>query len=275
MNDEDDLPSVLVNVALDARPVTRERIANSPETRAFLDVGLLLLRDDLLDHRGPDLQDDHDAGTRLFAGLSQARLIERAAQEDAQVEQPRILTVGMFRDRWRYKSRYTEDLIAYLLRPSTRESIVRDMREATRKLPSDVPFADLVRRLTPIVLGSTLTDPLWRLQMIIRVALPNHPRVQAFSKHRYQQWVSVWATMIEEIAARYELELRPGYTWLDTAELFHVVADGARLRARTLGSVAELSSGDNVLAGAVLAMLPGLFVTAPTVAPALDSVPAR
>ena len=29
-----------------------------------------------------------------------------------------MLTVGMFRDRWRYKSRYTEDLIAYLMRPA-------------------------------------------------------------------------------------------------------------------------------------------------------------
>ena len=114
---EDDLSAVLTNVAADARPVTRTKIANSPETRAFLDIGLLLLCDDLLDHRGPDLMDDHDAGTRLFAGLSQARLIERAEHEDARREHPRMLTVGMFRDRWRYKSRYTEDLIAYLLRP--------------------------------------------------------------------------------------------------------------------------------------------------------------
>jgi hypothetical protein len=272
VNDQDDLSSLLANVALDARPATREKIANSVETRAFLEVGLLLLRDDLLDHRGPDLLNDQDAGTRLFAGLSQARLIDRAAQEDAHEEQPRVLTVGMFRDRWRYKSRYTEDLIAYLLRPATRESMVRGMRESARRLSADVSFANLVRQLTSIVLGSSLEDPLWRLQMIIRVALPNHPRVQAFSKYRYEQWVSVWAAMIEEITARYRLELRPGFTWLDVAELFHVVADGARLRARALGSVAELSSGEDVLAGAILAMIPGLFVNAPAMTPASDRV---
>ena len=99
-------------------PRTRAKIANSPETRAFLEIGLLLLRDDLLDHRGPDLLDEHDAGTRLFTGLSQARLIERAEQEDRNEDRPKMLTVGMFRDRWRYKSRYTEDLIAYLMRPA-------------------------------------------------------------------------------------------------------------------------------------------------------------
>jgi hypothetical protein len=51
MLDDDDLSSVLSNIAADARPTTRNKIANSQETRAFLEIGLLLLRDDLLDHR--------------------------------------------------------------------------------------------------------------------------------------------------------------------------------------------------------------------------------
>ena len=42
---DDDLASVLSNVAADARPATRTKIANSAETRAFLEIGLLLLRD--------------------------------------------------------------------------------------------------------------------------------------------------------------------------------------------------------------------------------------
>jgi hypothetical protein len=135
---EDNLATVLTNVAADARPVTRVKIANSPETRAFLDIGLRLLCDDLLDHRGPDLLDDHDAGTRLFTGLSQARLIECAEHEDTHRDHPRMLTVGMFRDRWRYKSRYTEDLIAYLLRPALVEQAIHDVTEAAKELPEDL-----------------------------------------------------------------------------------------------------------------------------------------
>jgi hypothetical protein len=263
MDDQDDLSSVLANVAPDARPTTRMRIANSSETRAFLDVGLLLLRDDLLDHRGPDLMNEEDAGTRLFACLSQARLVERASREDAHREQPRVLTVGMFRDRWRYKSRYTEDLIAYLLRPALLEPMLRDIGELARALPPDASLVELIRQLALAIVGSTVTDPLWRLQLIIRVALPNHPRVQAFSKYRYEQWVPEWGAIFEEVGARYRLELRPEYTWVDVAEIFHALGDGARLRARALGSVAELSSGENVLAGAVIAMVGGLLVNAP------------
>jgi hypothetical protein len=265
---EDALSSVLTNVAADARPATREKIANSPETRAFLETGLLLLRDDLLDHRGPDLLDDHDAGTCLFVGLSQARLIERAEREGAHDERPKMLTVGMFRDRWRYKSRYTEDLISYLFRPALLEQYVQDMREAAAKLSRDTPFPQLIRQLVDAVMASTLNDPLWSLQTILWVALPNHPRIQTFLEARYERWISHWAAIYQELAGRYGLDLRPGYTWRDVAELFNAVADGARIRARAMGSVAALSSGENVVTGAIFAMLPALFVNAADQTPA-------
>jgi hypothetical protein len=269
---DDDLASVLSNVAADARPATRQKIANSAETRAFLEIGLLLLRDDLLDHRGPDLLDENDAGTRLFAGLSQARLIERAERLDEQAEQPRVLTVGMFRDRWRYKSRYTEDLIAYLMRPALLENTMLAVRAAMRALPDDIPFPQLVRRMAEATLASTLDDPLWSLQTIIWVALPNHPRVRVFLKGRYEFWIAQWADLYQEVGRRYGLAMRPGYTWLDLAELLNTVADGARVRAKGVGSVATLSTGDNVLVGAIQAMLPSLLVPAAPAQPGTRSV---
>jgi hypothetical protein len=255
-------------VAADARPATRTRIANSPETRAFLDIGLLLLRDDLLDHRGPDLLDDHDAGTRLFAGLSQARLIERAEHEDLSMEHPKVLTVGMFRDRWRYKSRYTEDLIAYLMRPALLQRKLTVVRDAMAALPAEVSLPQLIREMSRVVLAATLDDPLWSLQTMVWVGLPNHPRVKTFLKINYEQLLTNWAVLYEQIAGRYGLELRPGCTWLDVAEMLNAVTDGARMRAKGMGSVASLSSGDSVVVGAIHAMLPGLFVNAAAV---LDS----
>jgi hypothetical protein len=260
---EDDLSAILVNVAADARPATRVKIANSAETRAFLETGLLLLRDDLLDHRGPDLLDDHDHGTCLFVGLSQARLIERAEQEDVQADKPKVVTVGMFRDRWRYKSRYTEDLISYLFRPALFEQYMADMRISAAKIAADTPFPELIRRLVDAVMATTLNDPLWSLQTILWVALPNHPRIRTFLDTRYERWISHWATVYQELAGNYGLELRPQYTWRDVAELFNAVADGARVRARAIGSIAALSTGDNVVVGAVHAMAPQLFVNLP------------
>jgi hypothetical protein len=246
-------------VCADARPATRVKIANSPETRAFLEIGLLLLHDDLLDHRGPDLLADHDAGTRLLAGLSQARLVERAEQEDLALERPKVLTVGMFRDRWRYKSRYTEDLIAYLMRPALLARKLRTLRSALEALPPDITLTDLVREMSRATLAATLEDPLWSLQTIVWVGLPNHPRVKTFLKINYEQLLTNWAELYQQVARRYGLELRPGYTWLDVAEMLNAVTDGARMRAKGMGSVAALSSGDNVVVGAIRAMLPALF----------------
>lgn len=264
---DDDLASVLSNVAMDARPATRLKIANSAETRAFLEIGLLLLRDDLLDHRGPDLLDEHDAGTRLFAGLSQARLIDRSEQLDRQEEHPRVLTVGMFRDRWRYKSRYTEDLIAYLMRPALLEGTMLAVRAAMQSLPDDIPLPQLIRRMAEATLASTLENPLWGLQTIIWTALPNHPRVRMYLKSRYEYWITQWAGLYEDVGRRYGKTMRPGYTWLDLSYLLHVVAEGARVRAGALGSVTTLSSGDSVLVGAIDAMLPTLLVDVPPVPP--------
>ncbi|MBL8925309.1 MAG: hypothetical protein JNM77_03600 [Pseudonocardia sp.] len=261
---DDDLSSVLSNVCADARPATRRKIANSLETRAFLEIGLLLLHDDLLDHRGPDLLADRDAGTRLFAGLSQARLIERAEQEDVALERPKLLTVGMFRDRWRYKSRYTEDLIAYLMRPALLARKLRLMQSALEALPPDITLADLIREMSRTTLAATLEDPLWGLQTIVWVGLPNHPRVRTFLKANYEQLLTNWAELYQQVAQRYGLELRPGHTWLDVAEMFNAVTDGARMRAKGMGSVAALSTGDNVVVGAIRAMLPALFTNADT-----------
>ncbi|WP_181781088.1 hypothetical protein [Pseudonocardia pini] len=260
MQQGDDLSEILTNVAADARPATRVKIANSAETRAFLDIGLQLLRDDLLDHRGPDLLDEHDAGTRLFAGLSQARLIERAAEAAEQEERPAMLTVGMFRDRWRYKSRYTEDLIAYIMRPSRYGETMTMLRAAALTLPEDMRFPDLARYVAEAVMQATMRDPQWSLQTIMWVALPNHPRVQVFLKARYEQWIAAWAETYELLGRRYDLELRPGVTWLDVAEMFNAVTEGARIRGMAMGTVASLSTGDNVVVGSIRAMMPSLFV---------------
>jgi hypothetical protein len=168
--------------------------------------------------------------------------------------------VGMFRDRWRYKSRYTEDLIAYLLRPALLQRKLALARNAMRALPADIPLSRLISEMTRVVLANTLNDPLWSLQTIVWVGLPNHPRVRTFLKINYEQLVTNWAGLYEQVAQRYGLELRAGYTWLDVAEMLNAVTEGARMRAKGMGSIAALSSGENVVVGAIQAMLPGLFV---------------
>jgi hypothetical protein len=172
-----------------------------------------------------------------------------------------MLTVGMFRDRWRYKSRYTEDLIAYLFRPAVLDRQMLAVEDVSGRLAATTSFEDLIRQLTQTVLDLTLNDPLWSLQTMLRVALPNHPLVHDAA--RYEQWLAKWAEIYDSLAKVYGITLRPQYTWLDVAELFNSVMEGARVRARALGRVVTLSSGENVAAGAIFAMLPGLVEGTP------------
>lgn len=262
-DEDEDLAPVLHHIAMDAKRATRTKIVNSRETRELLEIGLELLRADLLDHCGPDLQADSDEGTRLLAGLSQARLIEFIEEGDRGADRPRQITVGMYRDRWRYKSRYTEDLIAYVFRPGPQLRHLAMMNEAAGALIQGHTLDQLIRKLSRDELAAMLHDPLVTVQTILQVAMPSHPRIREFMHTQYEQLLPMWARIYEQVGEAYDLKLRPGRTWMDVAILFNAVIDGALIRARCTGAATVLSSGEDVLTEAIFAILPSL-ADAPT-----------
>lgn len=254
----EDLSEVLHHVAHDKLKVNRPRIANHPDTREFLELGLQLLRDDFIAYEAADLEGlDH---CRLFESLSLARLLQRADEEDAGRATPRKLTQAKFRERWRHKNRYTEDLIAYLFRTEPQKAYMRLVNASVDALIATVSFAELIRQLAAAELEMVLGDPLFGLHAILEVTLPNHARVQEFIRTQEQILLPAWAAVYERIAAAYQLELAPRYTWIDVAVLFNSLINGVLTSARAAGGqVAILTNGDNVLTGGIFAVLPALF----------------
>jgi hypothetical protein len=64
-NDPDeDLSGTLQYIGMNMLARTRAKLANSPETRDFLELGLALLQTDLLEHTGPDIE--QGIHSRLF-----------------------------------------------------------------------------------------------------------------------------------------------------------------------------------------------------------------
>ncbi|RSM86856.1 hypothetical protein DMH04_11380 [Kibdelosporangium aridum] len=143
-----DLSDVLHHIALAARADTRIRIANSPETRQFLELGLSLLREDLLRHTGPVL--DGSDKSRLFDAVSRERILARDES----------LSATMFRRRWNLKNHYTEDLIAYLFRLEPQRARLDEMDATADRLMSTVSFGELVRTLSAAALQQAMTDEL-------------------------------------------------------------------------------------------------------------------
>jgi hypothetical protein len=253
--DQEDLSSTLSNIGWDKLAETKAKLANTPETRDFLEIGLTLLQEDLLGHTGPDF--DQRDRSRLFESLSRARIMTRAAELDPGKE--KLLTENMFRYRWNRKDRYTEDLISYLFRLGPQRERLKEMESAALEALKTASLKELVQSLAAAEVDMILVDTIFNLQTIIQAALPNHPKVRQFSQDQYKVLLTGWANLYEQIAIAYGLRLKPGFTWSDMALLFNAVVEGALVRARIDGEEARLSNGERVLAGAILVMLPALL----------------
>ena len=252
---QEDLASVLENIGWGMLATTRAKLANTPETREFLEIGLSLLQDDLFKHTGPDF--DQGQRSRLFESLSRERILARADELDA--DRYKLLTVNMFRHRWERKDRYTEDLISYLFRPSSLQQHVEEMKDAAMATVGEASLKELVQLLAAAEVEYMLVDPISRVQAIVQTALPNHPKVRHFVLAQYDFILPRWAELYERVATIYGLKLKPDISWLDIALLFNTVTEGALLRARISQAEPTLSNGERVLAGSILAMLPSLL----------------
>jgi hypothetical protein len=254
-SEHEDLAEVLSNIGWGKLSSTRARLANSDATREFLDLGLGLLQDDLIMHTGPNF--DEGERSRLFESLSRERILKRATELDP--DQRKLYTANMFRHRWERKDRYTEDLISYLFRPGPQQRHMAEMEEGVTALMAEVSLKELIQHFAAAEVGAMLAAPNVRLQDIVWSALPNHPRVQSYTQAQYSNFMPMWAALYERVATAYGLTLRPGYTWLDIADLFNTVTEGAVVRARVNRVEAVLSNGAGILASSILAMMPSLL----------------
>ena len=256
---DEDLSATLHHIGKDKLAPARARLANSRETRAFLELGLALLRSDLVEHTGPDFEQGFRS--RLFESLSRKRLVALAQDDDF----ARTLCLGdnMFRNRWPHKNDYTEDLIAYLFRTGPQERHIEEMAEAGRALIRHSSLGDLARALAAAEMAAITEDSLSSIQAIMQAALPSHPRVQEFARAQYDFLLPRWGQLYAEITAAYGLSLADRYTWDDVAVLFNSVAESAFLRKRVEGQEPRLANGEGVLVGAIFTMLPVLLVNCP------------
>jgi hypothetical protein len=258
---DDDLSGVLCDIGHGMMASTKARLANSAETRQFLELGLNLLRKNLLGHTGPDF--DNGERSSLFESISRERIMQLAGESAN--DRLRMLSVNMFRHRWDRKDRYTEDLISYMFRLAPQAEHLDAMDATSVRLVTQMDIHDFVRTLADHELTTMLADPMAGVQAIVQNALPNHPRVREFCRAQLDNLLPRWASLYEKVAAAYGLDLRPGHTWLDVAIMFNTVIEGELVWTR-VGGQRTLSNGEGVLAATILTMLPSL-VSGPGIAP--------
>ena len=249
---DEDLATVLSNVRPGRLPKTRAAWANHPTTRGFCMLGLHLLHTEQIEGNR------RDDGRRFFTSLSGQRLQTHAwdvLEDPADAER---LSVDRFNETWMNAQAYTEDLLAYLYRPAPYMRRVRGMRQAMSGMTSKMSLGTMVRRAAAAELEEATNDPIIALQTLVETNYPAEPLVRTLHRRVEDEALRLWAEMYAELFPAYGLHLRPGIQWLDVARLFSTVVEGALVRRRVRGEHARLSNGDDMLAGAVLAMLPSL-----------------
>lgn len=266
-HEQEDLAPVLTRIGSGKRAPARRRLANDPDTRKFLELGLSLLMDDWIRHTGPGF--DQGFHSRLFESLSHERVLQRAIE--LYPSHSRSLTPASFRNRWARNAHYIDDLVSFLFRPGPIHAHVDKMSGAAEDLISgeQPAFPDLIRRLTAAVSDAQATDPQFGLIAIIQAALPSHPKVREARLTQLRVTLPRWAELYQRIGTAYGLELLPGITWLDMAELFSLVTGGVLPRTRIYANEPTLSSEGSSFAGAIIAMLPALIRERPATAEAL------
>jgi hypothetical protein len=256
--DDEDLSSVLTHVRPGRMPSTRAEWANHPRTRDFCNLGLHLLYADHVDGRG-----GATAGVRLFRALTPTALQAHASVMIEDAEQAEALSVDRFSSTWMNLPAYTEDLLAYLFRPKPylRRILRRILRirQAMAEMTAQMTFGELVRSAAAAELEETTRDPVIALQTLVQAALPADTGVRALNLRLEEQGLRLWAELYSAVFPAYGLTPRETVTWLDIAEMFSTMTEGALLRRRVRGEHPRLSNGDDMLAGLILAATSGLF----------------
>jgi hypothetical protein len=251
---DEDLVPVLVNVRPGRLARTRVAWANYPETRDFCSLGLHLLYTEQIE--GKRRSDDNG---KLFNSLSGQNLQRHAWDVMEDATQAERLSVDRFGATWMNVQAYTEDLLAYLYRPAPYMRRVLAMRQTMAAMTTTMTLGTMVRAAAAAELEETTNDPIVALQTLVETALPSDARVRKLHRRVEEEAIHLWAELYAELFPAYGLQPRPGVQWLDVARLFSTVIEGALVGRRVRGEHVWLSSGDDMVAGAVLAMIPSLF----------------
>ncbi|MEU6449781.1 hypothetical protein [Streptomyces sp. NPDC046979] len=254
---DEDLASVFRRVRVSRTAKTQAEWARDERTRAFCDLGAYLLHQ----HH---LKGEAAAERRLFRNLSGEELMHAAARLIPDPGLAQSLDKQRWSDTWGHQEAFIEDLLAYIFRSGP---TLRRILEAQQQLvdrAQSLPLGELIRAGVEVEMASSAEDPVVALQTFFEAALPHKPSIREAVARIENEMLLVWASLYEALLTAYDVRLRPGVTYMDMAGLFNTIIEGALLRTRSLGAAPRTSTGEHILAAAIIKMLPGLCEITPT-----------
>lgn len=227
-----DLGKVLTH--LDRRtPFSRERLANDPVTAAYLAAAMRLVAR----HLGPDPVrtplDPHDGNSLdrpLLSFLSQRAIAAEVAANPAPF--PRQGNVSTLRSRWRSQSDFVADLINFVMWTGNYPPGFYDqVATGTERLLEGPDMVDAVHDLAYLNVRDAVSLPAFRLGFAAMVSAEGDDVIGEAISASYEGFLGPWKEVYAALMQARQLQLRPGITLDDVANLLAATVDGLALRS--------------------------------------------
>lgn len=226
--DRDLYDSRIVTKVSGRSAMTRKRLANGRETRAFLDAALDLTTELFTPALSEQLLDaDEDDARPVMSYLSRRKVLAKA-KSNCGDDFP--LSENMMRHRWSLHGDFLADFVSYALADKHWSLQVALSQHAKDLLTADEDFPRAVHRVAYEDLKLVLELPAFRFQLLaVATAQADSASAQALVR-MYTNLSQVWMTLYTDVFEHYGLTFRPGVTMNDFNILLQAMAEGLGLR---------------------------------------------
>jgi hypothetical protein len=208
----------------------RDKLANHPLTREYLDAGLRLITEQFRpeERRTDDRQDGLAKQSAFFDWLSAQKVIDEVERGGRMRGNH-----GTFEDRWPYKDYYIQDLLSYCLwaRHWAREAEIAE--EFARPLAAGEDFPQAVHDAAYWSYRAQLANASTRVWLIAAAVSDRYPTIKQALAEVHDEAISTWLPVYQAVVTGRRLRLRPGVTLEDLIEIISALVTGITLRAGT------------------------------------------
>jgi len=228
---DQDLSKVLTH--LNRRtPFSRERLANDPVTAAYVASAVRLAGR----HLGPnpervpvDPKDENSLARPLLSFVSLRAVADEVANNPDPF--PRQGSVSTMRSTWNSHSDFIADLINFAVwRGNHPSGFYDEMAAGAERLIEGPDVTDAIHDLAYLNVAEAISSPAFRLGLIAMTAAEGDKTISEAVIESYQDYLEPWKEVYAAFIEARGLQLRPGITIDDIANLLAALVDGLELR---------------------------------------------
>jgi hypothetical protein len=259
---DQDLSKVLTH--LNRRtPFARDRLANDPVTAAYIAAAVRLVGR----HLGPnpdriptDPRDENSLARPLFNFISMPAVAEEVTNNPDPF--PRQGSVPTMRSTWRSHSDFIADLINFVVWPGNHPAgFYEEMAADADRLLEGPDAVEAVHDLAYLNVAASIPTPSFRLTYVAMVTADNDKTLSDAVAQSYEGLLAPWKEVYAAFIEARGLQLRPGITIDDLANMLAALVDGLEMRtiASPSAALVDHDRKRTLLGTAALAMVYSLL----------------